>query len=305
MRVLLRASAAELRAAADGALGPGSAYRRVHALQTHAEAQPAPRLSLLRLHAHLGWRVFGPALAARGHTEATLLHHLMQVQTNVFAVTTLVADAGGGSGVAPLRHVRVGEALYSRACLLNHSCEPNANVAFDGATLELRAAAPLAIGEAVLTCYGPQVGHEPLRARRAKLLNGYFFRCGCVGCAREERDALARRAGSAGGGGDDAARARRGRDARRARARRVRARRLRRRRRSAAPRRSHCCAASFRRGARSSPMRRQSSAGCTSTRAPTAAPAAALRAAADAMEACFGADAEVEELRRLEALCVE
>ena len=197
-----------MRAAADGALGPGSAYRRVHALQTHAEAQPAPRLSLLRLHAHLGWRVFGPALAARGHTEATLLHHLMQVQTNVFAVTTLVADAGDGSGVAPLRHVRVGEALYSRACLLNHSCEPNANVAFDGATLELRAAAPLAIGQAVLTCYGPQVGHEPLRARRAKLLNGYFFRCGCVGCAREERDALARRAGSAGGGGDDAARAR-------------------------------------------------------------------------------------------------
>ena len=104
----------------------------------------------------------------------------MQVQTNVFAVTTLVADAGGGSGVAPLRHVRIGEALYSRACLLNHSCEPNANVAFDGATLELRAAAPLAIGQAVLTCYGPQVGHEPLRARRAKLLNGYFFRCGCV-----------------------------------------------------------------------------------------------------------------------------
>ena len=33
VRVLLRASAAELRAAADGALGPGSAYRRVHALQ--------------------------------------------------------------------------------------------------------------------------------------------------------------------------------------------------------------------------------------------------------------------------------
>ena len=33
--------------------------------------------------------------------------------------------------------------------------------------------------------------------------------------------------------------------------------------------------------------------------------AAALRAAADAMEACFGADAEVEELRRLEAMCVE
>ena len=104
--------------------------------------------------------------------------------TLIEPVTTLVADAGGGSGVAPLRHVRIGEALYSRACLLNHSCEPNANVAFDGAALELRAAAPLAIGEAVLTCYGPQVGHEPLRARRAKLLNGYFFRCGCVGCAR-------------------------------------------------------------------------------------------------------------------------
>eukprot|EP00966_Prymnesium_polylepis_P142224 3284272-Prymnesium_polylepis.1 len=124
--------------------------------------------------------------------------------TNVFAVGQLsdmapVARGGGGDddrgGNAPaalqasqlVRSVRIGEALYAMASMLNHSCAPNTSLRFVGCTLELRAACNLS-GEQAFSCYGPQVGHMGCAARRAALRATHYFDCGCAACVREQQE---------------------------------------------------------------------------------------------------------------------
>jgi SET domain-containing protein len=61
--------------------------------------------------------------------------------------------------------------------MINHSCNPNAFVLFEGHTLCVRSLRKLAAGEEVTQCYG-DVSVDVLM-RRQVLKSRYFFDCYC------------------------------------------------------------------------------------------------------------------------------
>jgi hypothetical protein len=79
--------------------------------------------------------------------------------------------------------VRVAQALYCTASLVNHACAPAAHASFArGGALVLRAAAPLPPGAPLSIAYGPQVGEAPAATRQRLLRTSHAFACGCDAC---------------------------------------------------------------------------------------------------------------------------
>ena len=131
--------------------------------------------------------------------------------TNVFLMSELVdapeempapRPSCGAAGAPPPRGsqrlltLKLGEALFARASLLNHSCAPNTSLRWAGRTLELRAARDLR-NEQLFGCYGPQVGHAARDERRAALRRSHYFECCCVACAVESSQPRGQTAGGA------------------------------------------------------------------------------------------------------------
>jgi len=84
---------------------------------------------------------------------------------------------------APELVILKGTALYPRAAMTNHSCQPNVETSFDwgtGAQLALVAIRPIAAGEEVLLSYVDETW--PGELRRRKLLWDYGFLCTCPAC---------------------------------------------------------------------------------------------------------------------------
>ncbi|XP_061418092.1 SET and MYND domain-containing protein 4 [Lethenteron reissneri] len=123
-----------------------------------------------------------------------LLRHLLQLWCNAYAVTTLSSGAAclaprspsAAAAVESSEHRRVAVALFPVASLLNHACRPNVSLAFRGAVLTVRAAAPILVGEQLLHCYGPQAERMEGPERRRLLRSQYRFECACAACAEEE-----------------------------------------------------------------------------------------------------------------------
>ena len=290
-------------------------------LSLHAHDSHSPqRASQLRFQSFVWFRSLQPALTARGHTEATLNRLVRIALTNVFALSTGRREAEAVSSapataatsapavvVEPINAAAIGEAFFPRASLLNHSCEPNTAISFAGRTLQLRAAVAVATGSELLTSYGPEVGFGSVATRRAILRELYFFECHCEACERE------------GARGDDGARPDRTqhggwREREHERARRIdlEARRACEEGRfeEAATLSEEALRALKMVLAPGSPALAHEAAKVARLRfnaaedaQGAARAAAALALAATSLEECYGVDAEVKELRRLEVLC--
>ena len=293
----------------------------VELLSLHAHDSHSPqRASQLRFQSFVWFRSLQPALTARGHTEATLNRLVRIALTNVFALSTgrreaeavssapaTAATSAPAAVVEPINAAAIGEAFFPRASLLNHSCEPNTAISFAGRTLQLRAAVAVATGSELLTSYGPEVGFGSVATRRAILRELYFFECHCEVCERE------------GARGDDGARPDRTqhggwREREHERARRIdlEARRACEEGRfeEAATLSEEALRALKMVLAPGSPALAHEAAKVARLRfnaaedaQGAARAAAALALAATSLEECYGVDAEVKELRRLEALC--
>ena len=293
----------------------------VELLSLHAHDSHSPqRASQLRFQSFVWFRSLQPALTARGHTEATLNRLVRIALTNVFALSTgrreaeavssapaTAATSAPAAVVEPINAAAIGEAFFPRASLLNHSCEPNTAISFAGRTLQLRAAVAVATGSELLTSYGPEVGFGSVATRRAILRELYFFECHCEACERE------------GARGDDGARPDRTqhggwREREHERARRIdlEARRACEEGRfeEAATLSEEALRALKMVLAPGSPALAHEAAKVARLRfnaaedaQGAARAAAALALAATSLEECYGVDAEVKELRRLEVLC--
>ncbi|RUP50680.1 hypothetical protein BC936DRAFT_138128 [Jimgerdemannia flammicorona] len=83
----------------------------------------------------------------------------------------------------------IGEGTYPVGSLFNHSCRPNAVVAYKGATQVLRCIEDVEPGEEVVIGYvDPANGRA---ARRQKLREKYFFTCVCERCCEGEAGGVA------------------------------------------------------------------------------------------------------------------
>ncbi|KAL4783982.1 hypothetical protein BJX76DRAFT_357430 [Aspergillus varians] len=81
---------------------------------------------------------------------------------------------------------RIGLYLHPYAALINHSCDYNAVVGFDGPELYIKAIRPIAKDEQILISYVDTT--YPTRIRQKELRERYFFTCQCKKCTHEKEE---------------------------------------------------------------------------------------------------------------------
>ena len=107
-----------------------------------------PELNLRAQDVHAG-SLQGTGQGDQQHLSAgAVLQALLQIRVNGIAVVP--------SQYASAKD-RIALAIYTHASMLNHACLPNTALSFTGRQLVLHASTHILKGEAVLTCYGPQV----------------------------------------------------------------------------------------------------------------------------------------------------
>uniref|UniRef100_A0A8V0XZB4 [histone H3]-lysine(4) N-trimethyltransferase n=1 Tax=Gallus gallus TaxID=9031 RepID=A0A8V0XZB4_CHICK len=81
----------------------------------------------------------------------------------------------------------VGVGLYPSMSLLNHSCDPNCVIIFEGYQLLLRSIREIQIGEELTISYIESL--MPTSERQKQLKRQYCFECDCCLCQDQEKDA--------------------------------------------------------------------------------------------------------------------
>ncbi|KAG5202233.1 hypothetical protein JEQ12_003623 [Ovis aries] len=77
--------------------------------------------------------------------------------------------------------------LFSSMSLLNHSCDPNCSIVFNGPHLLLRAVRDVEAGEELTICYLDMLMTS--EERRKQLRDQYCFDCDCFRCQTQDKDA--------------------------------------------------------------------------------------------------------------------
>nr|XP_033778333.1 SET and MYND domain-containing protein 4 isoform X2 [Geotrypetes seraphini] len=117
---------------------------------------------------------------------AALLRHMLQLQCNTQGVYTIRATGIGCHVVESRQQVRVASALFPVLSLMNHSCDPNTTVSFQGRTAVVRAVKPITEAQEVSHCYGPHCSRKKVEERQQLLRSQYFFDCQCHACLEEQ-----------------------------------------------------------------------------------------------------------------------
>ena len=84
-----------------------------------------------------------------------------------------------------------GTGLYSGQAMLNHSCRPNAEIAFpfNNAMLAVNATSAIEPGEQIFISYlDPCVLERSRHSRNRVLKENYLFSCGCEKCFEQKDD---------------------------------------------------------------------------------------------------------------------
>ncbi|XP_077408064.1 N-lysine methyltransferase SMYD2-B-like isoform X2 [Vanacampus margaritifer] len=82
----------------------------------------------------------------------------------------------------------VGTAVYPDVALINHSCDPNVMVTFNGSRADVRAVKDVKAGQEVLTSYIDLL--YPTDERNDRLSESYRFTCDCAECRSGAKDEL-------------------------------------------------------------------------------------------------------------------
>ncbi|EGE84648.1 SET and MYND domain-containing protein [Blastomyces gilchristii SLH14081] len=124
--------------------------------------------------------VTAEALKAISNTDidlSTLAAYFAKLETNAFTLTNQYFD-------------RIGLCFLPFASYINHSCQPNAYIGFDGPVMYLKALQDIAPDEQIYISYIDNT--EPFQTRQSELQLQYFFECKCPKClegttAREDQ----------------------------------------------------------------------------------------------------------------------
>ncbi|KAJ5711421.1 hypothetical protein N7488_005577 [Penicillium malachiteum] len=119
-------------------------------------------------------RVSLTAQAVKGYsetdmTEEAICAYAARLDLNSFNLTTALYD-------------RIGLYLHPYAALINHSCDYNATVGFDGEELFIKAIKPIKKHEQIFISYIDTT--TPLQVRRSELSERYYFTCACPKCSK-------------------------------------------------------------------------------------------------------------------------
>ncbi|XP_032702579.1 SET and MYND domain-containing protein 4 isoform X2 [Lontra canadensis] len=118
-----------------------------------------------------------------------MLKHMLQLQCNAQAITTIQQTGSEESNVTNSRQVRLATGIFPVVSLLNHSCSPNTSMSFVSTVATVRASEKIAKGQEILHCYGPHHSRMAVADRQQKLRAQYFFDCSCPVCQKEKHRA--------------------------------------------------------------------------------------------------------------------
>ncbi|KAM9596991.1 SET and MYND domain-containing protein 4 isoform 1-T1 [Trichechus inunguis] len=116
-----------------------------------------------------------------------MLRHVLQLQCNAQAITTIQQTGSKESIITDSRQVRLATGIFPVVSLLNHSCSPNTSVSFISTVATIRASQQIGKGQEILHCYGPHESRMGVAERQQKLRSQYFFECNCPACHEEPR----------------------------------------------------------------------------------------------------------------------
>ncbi|XP_036124399.1 SET and MYND domain-containing protein 4 isoform X1 [Molossus molossus] len=133
-----------------------------------------------------------PAMCQELHIwGVAMLRHMLQLQCNAQAITTIQQTGSEENIVTDSRQVRLATGLFPVVSLLNHSCSPNTSVSFLSTVATIRASQQIGKGQEILHCYGPHENRMGVAERQQKLRSQYFFDCNCLACQKEKPRAAA------------------------------------------------------------------------------------------------------------------
>ncbi|KAG8450779.1 hypothetical protein GDO86_003155 [Hymenochirus boettgeri] len=118
-----------------------------------------------------------------------ILRHMLQLYCNAQAVTVIEEDHDESklSLVKNSKKSRLATAIFPVLSMLNHSCDPNTTVSFNGRCTIVRANRSIKKDEEVTHCYGPHKLRMKVEERQKLLNDQYFFMCQCEACTKENR----------------------------------------------------------------------------------------------------------------------
>ncbi|KAI1125050.1 hypothetical protein F5Y10DRAFT_15084 [Nemania abortiva] len=132
--------------------------------------QDQKRLEDFQFLGHAAWHYCGEPSIDGLDPRSISTGLLSNIMSNAFTLSSPLDDVHMGIGFDPL------------ICSANHSCDPNAAVAFNQPGHEIRALKPIKAGEEVFIKYAETT--NPLSVRRAELKERYLFTCQCTKCAK-------------------------------------------------------------------------------------------------------------------------
>ncbi|KAM5215477.1 SET and MYND domain-containing protein 4 isoform 4-T9 [Hipposideros larvatus] len=128
-----------------------------------------------------------PALCQELHIwGVAMLRHMLQLQCNAQAITTIQQTESKENVITNSRQVRLATGIFPVVSLLNHSCSPNTSVSFISTVATIRASEQIGKGQEILHCYGPHESRMGVAERQKKLRSQYFFDCNCPACQNEQ-----------------------------------------------------------------------------------------------------------------------
>lgn len=116
-----------------------------------------------------------------------ILKHMLQLQCNAQAITTIQQTGSKENIITDSRQVRLATGIFPVISLLNHSCRPNTSVSFNSTVATIRASEQIGKGQEILHCYGPHESRMGVAERQQKLRTQYFFDCKCPACENKQQ----------------------------------------------------------------------------------------------------------------------
>ncbi|ERE67968.1 SET and MYND domain-containing protein 4 isoform X3 [Cricetulus griseus] len=120
-----------------------------------------------------------------------ILRHMLQLQCNAQAITSIRHTGSRENVITNSRQVRLATGIFPVVSLLNHSCSPNTSVSFTSTVATIRATQQIRKGQEIVHCYGPHESRMGVAERQKKLSSQYFFDCICPACHTETLRAAA------------------------------------------------------------------------------------------------------------------
>ncbi|XP_031502335.1 uncharacterized protein LOC116265681 isoform X2 [Nymphaea colorata] len=96
----------------------------------------------------------------------------------------LTKHVASAESLTRVEQVKVGQAVYLKGSLFNHSCQPNVHTYFLSRTLFVRATEYIPAGSPLEISYGPELGKQDLQERQQLLASRYNFICQCRCCSQ-------------------------------------------------------------------------------------------------------------------------